>query len=107
MADAPTGNVEVHFDEASNRFEARLADTDDVAFLEVVPGDKIWTLVHTEVPASFRGRGVGSQLVKAALSHVRGAGLTVRPICPFVLDYLRENPAEVDVVNPRYAHLLE
>lgn len=99
--------IDVTFNESTSRFEAHLAGSDETAFLEVRPGPNTWLFVHTEVPPSFRGRGVGSMLVKAALDHVRELGAKVRPLCPFVLDYLRESPEDSDVIEPRSRHLIE
>ena len=93
---------EVIYDEEASRFEVRVAGSDDVAFLEVVPGKAFWTFTHTEVPESFRGRGVGSRLVGGALQHVRDLGSKVRPLCPFVVEFLKQNPEELDVVHPRF-----
>jgi len=49
-------------------------------------------LVHTEVPAEFEGRGVGSALVRAAVELARAEGLTVVPWCPFARHWLRTHP---------------
>jgi len=92
--------VEVTFNESLQRFEAHLPGEEEVAYINVRPGTKTWAFVHTEVPASFRGRGVGSLLVSAALDHVRQLGVKVRPLCPFVVQYLRENPEALDAIEP-------
>ena len=41
-------------------------------------------LVHTEVPASLGGKGVGSQLAEKVLSDIERQGLRLVPLCPFV-----------------------
>lgn len=105
-ADVSESAVEVTFNAASQRFEAHLAGSVEAAYIDVRPGARIWSFVHTEVPPSFRGRGVGSLLVGAALDHVRELGVTVQPLCPFVVEYLRENPEAADVVDPRFRHLI-
>ena len=43
-------------------------------------------LVHTEVPASLGGRGVGSQL------DIERQGLRLVPLCPFVAGYIHKHP---------------
>ena len=43
-------------------------------------------LVHTEVPASLGGRGVGSQLAEKTLADIERQGLRLVPLCPFVPD---------------------
>jgi uncharacterized protein len=97
-----TLDLQFRYDSDSRRFEGRLPDVDGVAFIDVVISRSVWTLVHTEVPASLGGRGVASALVKAALAHVRDAGLKVRPVCPFVVGYLERHPEELDVVHERF-----
>lgn len=106
VADGSSG-LEVSFDENARRFEAHLPGSDDVAFIEVAISEHFCAFTHTEVPKSFQGRGIGSALVKAALHHLRETDTQVRPVCPFVLSYLRDHPDEADVVHPRYRHLLD
>ena len=47
---------------------------------------------HTEVPAAFEGKGVGTQLAKAALDWAVGEGLTIVPQCAFIASYLKRHP---------------
>ena len=54
-------------------------------------GDTV-VFTHTVVPAALRGQGVGSRLVKGALSQVRAAGAKVRPLCSFVAGYMAQHP---------------
>jgi uncharacterized protein len=98
--------VHTRYDSDARRFEATLEGHDEVAVLVVVPATTIWTFTHTSVPAPLEGRGVGSALVRSALAHVRELGLTVRPVCPFVIAFLQRHPDEADVVNERFKHLL-
>jgi predicted GNAT family acetyltransferase len=58
------------------------------------------TLVHTEVPESLEGRGLGSALVRAALEYARSAGLRVDPKCPFARTYLARHAEYADLVDP-------
>ena len=104
---AEISQIDVTYDAQAERFEARLPGIEDVAFLEVDQRDDLWNLTHTEVPASFRGRGVGSALVQGALQYVRDRGAMVRPLCPFVVDYLKQTPGELDVVHPRFRSSFE
>ena len=58
-------------------------------------------LVHTEVSASLEGRGLGADLVRAALDDLRARGLQIVPICPFVRSYIRRHPEYEDLVVER------
>lgn len=49
-------------------------------------------LVHTEVPPALEGRGVGGQLVRAAVGRAAREGLTVVPLCPFARSWLERHP---------------
>lgn len=47
---------------------------------------------HTEVPPADEGRGIGSQLVRAALDDARKRGFKIVPACSFVVDFVRRHP---------------
>ncbi|MET1258203.1 GNAT family N-acetyltransferase [Flagellimonas sp. DF-77] len=53
--------------------------------------DKIY-LTHTEVPPALEGQGIGSELVKQALTDIKAKDLTLVPLCPFVAAYIKEHP---------------
>jgi predicted GNAT family acetyltransferase len=55
-------------------------------------------LIHTEVPPAFRGRGIGGELVKAAIARARSDELVLVPSCPFARRWLAEHPQEVGSV---------
>lgn len=98
--------VAVRYVPEASRFEAALPGSEEVAFLEVSPSDDLWVFRHTEVPKSMEGRGVGSELVRQALAHVRELGAKIRPICPFTAAYIRRHPEEADLVHPDFRSLV-
>lgn len=61
-------------------------------------GGDVVAFLHTEVDPATRRRGLGSQLVAAALDDTRKRGLRVVPICPFVDAYIRGHPAYAGLV---------
>ncbi len=63
---------------------------------------KTLVLVHTGVPPELEGRGIGGALVRAAFDHVRGHGMVVVPLCPFVRAYLKRHPEYLELVDPEY-----
>ena len=73
-----------------NRFE--LAVEGQTAVLNYERTPKSLVLVHSEVPASLRGRHLGDRLVEGAIEHARGQGLRIVAVCPFVRTYLRKHP---------------
>ncbi len=61
-------------------------------------GDGSYDLRHTGVPESERRKGIGGRLVRGALEMVRGEGGRVRPSCPFVRDWIAQNPGFTDLL---------
>jgi uncharacterized protein len=55
-------------------------------------------LMHTLVPVSARGRGVGATLVKQVLDYVRSQNLSVIVYCPFVTKYMKAHPEYNDLI---------
>jgi uncharacterized protein len=49
-------------------------------------------LVHTGVPDALSGRGIGGQLVCAAVARAAAGGLTVVPLCSFARTWLERHP---------------
>jgi predicted GNAT family acetyltransferase len=78
---------ELHVDGALAGFaEYRLKD-----------GSVVFT--HTEIDPGVGGHGHGSTLVRAALDDVRGRGLSVVPLCPFVKAYIGKHPEYADLLK--------
>ena len=80
----------VTHNEANGQFEITLGK--EKAFLQYHRTDNTISLIHTEVPDTSRGRGLGSQLVRAALDYAHFNQLKVLPYCPFVKIYLQKHP---------------
>ena len=74
-----------------NQFE--LEQDGQVAILAYDRDDEQVALMHTEVPPPLRGKGVGEALVRGALEQIRGDGLRVVAVCPFVRAYMKKHPA--------------
>jgi predicted GNAT family acetyltransferase len=47
---------------------------------------------HTEVPPEDEGKGIGAQIVKAALEDTLKQGFRIIPACSFVAAYVRRHP---------------
>ena len=77
------------------------------AFIEYkLVRDKLF-LIHTEVPAILRGKGVGAVIVQRALQYAKDHGYKVVPICVYVQSYLKAHPEWKDIVAPdaeRFIH---
>jgi hypothetical protein len=51
-------------------------------------------LVHTEVPEALEGRGLGGELVRAAIGKATTEGMTLVPLCPFARSWLERHQDE-------------
>ncbi len=95
---------------ASSR-QVRVVDNPDASRYEAYVGERLAgslvyrmqpshiVLVHTEVDEEFEGAGVGSRLAAGALDDARARGLSVSPLCPFVVSYLERHPEYRDLVS--------
>jgi len=80
----------VTHNEAKGQFEIEMEN--QTAFLQYRRTPDHISLVHTEVPEALRGRGLGNQLVHAALDYAHFNQNKVVPVCPFVKAYLKKHP---------------
>ena len=81
---------------AASRFETRVDGHLCVA--EYRLAGKVMAMTHTHVPPPLEGRGIAAALVAAALTHVRAAGLRVRPDCSYVERYMRRHRETLDLL---------
>jgi hypothetical protein len=78
-----------------NRFELR--DGDDVAVLTYDrEDDGAVAFLHTVVPPSMEGRGVGSRLAETGVRWAREQGAEVVPLCSFVKGWLGRHPEALE-----------
>ena len=56
------------------------------------------TIYHTEVDEKFRGGGIGSDLVEAAVKHARHDKLRIIPNCAYAAGIIDETPEFQDVL---------
>ena len=88
---------EVTLSEADQRYEIT-ADGEPAGFLTFHDHRGTRTLVHTEIDPAYEGRGLAGDLVRAVLDDIRGRGMTMLPVCPFVRAFLDKHPEYVDLV---------
>ena len=90
--------MEVVHDSAARRF--RLPLDDGEAYLEYTErGPHTLDLLHTVVPPSEQGHGIGSHVVEHALQYAREHGYRIVPSCPFVRAWLAEHAEYQDLVT--------
>jgi len=70
-----TKELVVSNNETSNRFEAQVGG--HTAFIEYRRSPEVITFLHSYVPPSLEGYGIGGQLARAGLAFARSEGLKV------------------------------
>jgi uncharacterized protein len=95
---SPDSPVRVVDNPTRHRYEA-FVDDELAGFVAYRTRPGVVVLVHTEVDTAFEGHGVGGHLAQAALDDVRGKGLKVDPVCPFITRYLERHPEYTDLVT--------
>ena len=71
----------------------KVEEDNQAAYLEFETDGLGWmTIWHTEVPPALRGRGIATELSRAAFEYARRNNLRVDVICPSALQFLSEHP---------------
>lgn len=81
----------------ANRYEITLEDR-RAGFVTYRLAPGMITFLHAEIDPALEGRGLGSRLVRDALDDARRRELSVRPLCPFVADYIERHSEYADLV---------
>lgn len=84
------------------RYELWLGDS-LAGVLIYSPRPDALALVHTEIEPAFEGQGLGATLVAGVFDDLRGRGLKLVALCPFVRSYLDRHPEQADLVAPSAA----
>ena len=82
---------------AQSRFE--LTEDGATAFAAYRIRDGRLVFIHTEVPDSLSGRGIGSTLARGALDAARARGLPVVAQCRFIAGFIQKHPEYQDLVT--------
>lgn len=86
-----TDEITVTRNEEKSRYEIHVGD-ELGGYLELKPREGgVVGVPHTEIDSAFKGKGLGSKLAGEALADMARRGEAVRPTCPFISHYLREN----------------
>lgn len=78
------------------RYEMKLDG--GTAFIDYTVSGNVRTLTHAEVPVALRGGGVAARLTSGALDLVRSQGIKVVPRCPYVVNFMNQNPQYQDLL---------
>jgi predicted GNAT family acetyltransferase len=98
MAESLEGNVMADLTDNVARHRYEMTIDGAVAFIEYrMEADHV-VLVHTEVPETLSGRGIGSAIARAVLDDARAHGRRVVPECEFVASYIERHPEYANLV---------
>lgn len=64
----------------------------EMTYVHAGPGKII--IDHTEVHSSMEGKGVGKQLLAAAVKYARENNLKIVPLCPYAKRVMEKSPDE-------------
>ena len=73
-------------------------DGEHAGLAAFVERDGTVVFTHTKIEEAFGGKGLGGELVRAALDDVRAHGLKAVPECPFVKAWIDKHPDYADLV---------
>jgi predicted GNAT family acetyltransferase len=90
-------DIDVRENPHAHRFEITV-DGQQAGFAAYRLEGDAYAFTHTEVSDAVEGQGLGSRLVREALTQLRDRGIAVLPYCPFVKEYLQRHPDLADVV---------
>ena len=61
-------------------------------------GDQKFIIDHTEVDPTYKGQGVGREMVYKGVEYARGNHLKIVPLCPFAKATFEKNKEIQDVL---------
>jgi hypothetical protein len=93
-----TNGITVRDNASSHSYDA-LVDGRVVGTLVYQLEGRRTVLMHTIVVPEFRGRGIGTKLVRDALDDVRAKGMTVTNYCGFVSAFIGARPEYADLID--------
>lgn len=85
-------------DGKKGRFYVVVEDEELAEMTYVWAGEDKFIIDHTFVDERLKGRGIGLQLVKAAVDMARNKNLFIIPLCPFAKATFDKKPELQDVL---------
>lgn len=90
---------------AENRFETEIDG--HLAKVEYKLDGRTIVFEHTIVPEALQGRGLAGQLAQTCLASARERGLSVTPVCPVFVNYMKKRPETHDLLSSEGKSALE
>ena len=83
---------QIQDNQEKSRFEIEVDG--ETAFAEYRPRKEFIIYPYTVVPKAIGGQGIGEALATYAMNYARERGLAIKPYCPFIARFMKENFAE-------------
>ncbi|MPS64977.1 MAG: GNAT family N-acetyltransferase [Chryseobacterium sp.] len=97
--------VKQNNDEKHGNFEAFIDGNHAGLMTYTWAGEERFIIDHTEVEEAYNGKGVGKEMLLAAVDFARKNGKTIIPLCPFAKATFQKHEELQDVlVNKTQAH---
>ncbi|MGJ0184891.1 GNAT family N-acetyltransferase [Corynebacterium glyciniphilum] len=93
-----TESISVTHDVDGSRYVLQLGDV-VAGYAAYVQLGQVRDFNHTVIDPAFRGRGLSSPLISAALDATRAEGFGVLPSCSAVEGFIAKNPEYADLVR--------
>ena len=91
--------VVVFHQKEKSRFMATVRGKE--AFMKYArPEDQVLEVVSTFIPAELRGQGIACQIATFACQYAQTKQLKLRVTCPYLSQFLENNPAVYSIVKP-------
>jgi len=96
-------DIQIRDDRSAGRLEA-LGDGDEVVghiqyFVLESPGHAL-VPVHTIVEPAHEGKGIAGSLARELYTLAAREGVSVAPLCPYVVKWAERHPDEAPAANP-------
>ena len=89
QTDIDLENVQVHHNEAENRFETWIDGK--LSKLDYLLDGDAFVIMHVGVHPDFRGQGLAARITQASLEYARERSLRVIPMCSYAAAYIRKH----------------
>ncbi|MEP7020016.1 MAG: GNAT family N-acetyltransferase [Pseudonocardiales bacterium] len=83
---------------AGHRYEISV-DGNVVGFTMFTLDGDVAIMPHTRIQPEYKGEGLASTLIGAALDDLRARQVTVVPRCPFVREFIEKHPEYQKIVK--------
>ncbi|MEL6656806.1 MAG: GNAT family N-acetyltransferase [Bacteroidota bacterium] len=80
---------QIEDNQEEKQFEIRVDG--ELAFAQYIPRNGYIVYPHTVVPKAIGGQGIGDALATYAMNYARERDLKVKPYCPFIARFMKDN----------------